>query len=288
MAKVLNASLLMACALMGALPLAVHAQLAPPSVSAPALASGPAFVSAGAAADYRVGPGDVLGISIYRAPEMSQQITVDTDGTMVFPELGRIIVADLTTAQIAESLQSRFRRAGILVNPIVSVVVTQLRAKRVSVMGNVAHPGDIALDRDGFTLSGVLALAGANFGTGDAVVTIVEGKDPAAPRSRVRIADIVSGRADHAARNGEILVVEAAPLIYVTGEVGHPGAISLEPGMTIDQALAVAGGATTRGSIHRLRLIRKLPDGSSRKIGGPRLNTRLEPDDVIFVKTRLF
>jgi polysaccharide export outer membrane protein len=282
-------SLLILSALLASLPLVAQAQ-GVSNQQPTTIANGftQPFSSAGASADYRVGPGDVLGILVYRSPDMNSQITVDTDGTIVFPELGRVNVQDLTMGQIAESLESRFRHAGILVNPVVNVTVTQLRSKRVSVMGAVGHPGDVPLDRQGLLLSQVLAVAGANFGTGDAAVTVMGGAGSDATPEHFRIADIVSGRNDRPARSGEVIVVESAPLVYVTGEVGHPGAFPLEPNMTVDQSIAVAGGVTTRGSIHRLRITRKQKDGSTQNISHPRLQTVLEPDDVVFVKTRVF
>jgi protein involved in polysaccharide export with SLBB domain len=165
---------------------------------APTAPTLPPFTAAGASADYRVGVGDVLGISVYRSPEMASQVAVGTDGTIVFPELGPIHVSDRTTAQIATEIQTRLRRAGILTSPQVNVIVVQLRARLVSVMGAVSRPGEYPVDRESMTVSQVLALAGANFGTGDAVVTLIEGNGVGAARSQVRIADIVSGSADRA------------------------------------------------------------------------------------------
>ena len=286
MTKVLKTWIAIAPVLVGLLPVTAQAQemAGQPSVG---MAS-PVFASAGASADYRVGAGDMLGISVYRSPEMSTQIPIDIEGAIIFPELGRILVRDMTAAEIASILQIRLRRAGILVNPILNVVVTQLRAKRVSVMGAVGHPGEYALDREGLNLSQVLAMAGANFGTGDAVVTVIEGTGQAALRTQTRIASSVSGKDDRPVKNGQVIVVQAAPLFYVTGEVGHPGAFPLQPGMTIYQAIAVAGGATTRGSIHRLRLTRESNDGAGRDVPSPKLGTLVAPNDVVTVKTRIF
>jgi len=256
--------------------------------AAPQSQAAPVFTSGGAAADYRVGAGDVLGISVYRSPGLAGQIAVDTDGTISFPELGRIKVADLTVGEITAVVANGLSHRGIVVNPVVNVTVSQVRAKRASVMGAVAHPGDIALDRDGITLSQVLALAGASFGSGDAVVTLISKDGNAEHRVQFRMSELISGGADRPARNADVIVVQAAPLVYVSGEVGHPGAFPLQPGMTAEQAIIVAGGATQRGSAHRLRITRKAADSSAQNISEPQLRTALEPDDVVVVKTRVF
>jgi polysaccharide export outer membrane protein len=89
-------------------------------------------------------------------------------------------------------------------------------------------------------------------------------------------------------RNGQVVVVEAAPLVYVSGEVGHAGVFPLEAGMRVEQALALAGGVTARGSIGRLRITRRSDDGSTIDLPHPDRNTALEAGDVVFVKTRIF
>lgn len=249
------------------------------------------FTPAGASADYRVGEGDVLGISVYRAPDMSAMATVEVDGTVLVPEIGRIAVGGHTVAEIARILADAYGRAGILVNPSISVTVTQLRARRVAVMGAVSRPGDLALDREGMTLSRVLAQAGANFGVGDGIVTVIdplEPGQPSTPRRKFRIAQIVAGQGDIAMRNGQVVVVEAAPLVYVNGEVGHAGVFPLQDGMRVEQALALAGGVTARGSMKRLRLTRQGADGTTADVPHPTRDTLLQPGDVIFVKTRIF
>lgn len=273
--------------LLAAAPNAVGAQTAAFGTGQPEQAS-PVFTSGGAAANYRVGAGDVLGISVYRSPGLAGQIAVDLDGSISFPELGRIMVADLTVGEITAVVAKGLMQRGIVVDPVVNVTVTQVRAKRASVMGAVARPGDIALDRDGITLSQVLALAGASFGSGDAIVTLISKEGGAERREQVRMSDLISGRADRPAKNADVIVVQAAPLVYVSGEVGHPGAFALQPGMTVEQAIIVAGGATQRGSTRRLRITRKAADNSAHDINQPQLRTVLEPDDVVFVKTRVF
>jgi polysaccharide export outer membrane protein len=290
--------LLAGCLCLSAAPAALAQNGAGPVAATPTV-----FTPAGASADYRVGAGDVLGIAVYRAPEMSAMTTVETDGAILVPELGRVTVDGRTVAEIARLLADGYGRAHILVNPSITVTVTQLRARRVSVMGAVSRPGEMALDREGMTLSRVLAQAGANFGTGDGVVTVIDPQDPGkpqdsdkpqdsskpqAPRQRFRIAEVVAGQGDVPMRNGQVVVVEAAPLVYVSGEVGHAGVFPLEAGMRVEQALALAGGVTARGSIGRLRITRRSDDGSTIDLPHPDRNTALEAGDVVFVKTRIF
>jgi polysaccharide biosynthesis/export protein len=244
--------------------------------------------SAGASADYQVGAGDLLSISVYRSPDLQETVRVGTDGTISFPSLGKVAVADLTAGDIAAKLAAGLKAKGILVEPSVNVLVSEVRSKVVMVMGSVQRPGEVPLDRPNLTLAAVLARAGAAFGTGSGVVTVMEGKQENAPREQVLIADLVSGAKDRNARSGEILVVQSAPTIYVSGEVGRPGSFPLEPNMTVGQAIALGGGITPRGSSGRVRVTRKMPNGTSEELKGVNFNTRLQPDDLVYVRQRLF
>lgn len=241
-----------------------------------------------ASADYRIGPGDLLTISVYRSPDLQMSVRVATDGTIGFASLGDIHVADLTASEVAAKLAGELKRRGILVAPSVNVLVADVRAKTVLVMGAVERAGEIPLDRPGITLAGVLARTGAAFGTGSGIVTVMASKDEQGPREQFRIGDLISGAKDREARPGEILVVQAAPLVYVSGEVGRSGAFPLESGMTVGQALALGGGITPRGSKGRIQLTRKRPDGSTQIIKNVKLDTAVMPDDLVYVRPRIF
>lgn len=246
----------------------------------------PAIVT-GASADYRVGPGDLLSVQVYRSPDLGSQVRVATDGTIDFPALGKVTVRDLTASEIAGALATGLKQRGILVAPSVNVLVTEVRSKVAMVMGAVGRPGEVPLDRPNLTLAAVLARAGATFGTGSGVVTVMSGGEQG-PREQFRIADLVSGAKDRPIRAGEILVVQAAPTVYVSGEVGRPGAFPLEPNMTVGQAIALGGGVTPRGSANRIRLARKGADGTVQPVDKVTLDTPVQPDDLITVRQRVF
>lgn len=241
----------------------------------------------GAAASYQVGPGDDIAISVYGVPDLATRVTVTPSGKIDYPVLGSVDVNNLTASEISALVAKQLKAKGVVLNPSVNVQVAAVRAKVVSVMGAVARPGPVALDRAGMTLAEVLARAGATFGSGSGVVTVMNGatKDQ---RDEFRLADLVSGRGDRPARPGEMLVVQAAPSVYVSGEVGRPGAYPLEVGMTVGQAIAVGGGVTPRGSANRIRVTRKQPDGTTRILDKVNADTQLVADDLVTVRTRVF
>ncbi len=272
----------------GAIGLSLSASMASAQIATGNTALNGTAAPSGASADYRVGAGDLLAISVYRSPDLQTNVRVGTDGTIGFPSLGELQVANKTANEISDLLAGQLKQRGILISPSVNVLVSEVRARTVMVMGSVARPGEVPLDRPGMTLATVLARSGATFGTGAAVVTVMENKTDQAPREQFRMSDLVSGTSDREARPGEILVVESAPTIYVSGEVGRPGAYPLEPGMTVGQALAVGGGVTPRGSAGRIRLTRTPPGGKPQTTDSIKFDAPLMPGDLVYVRQRLF
>ncbi len=92
---------------------------------------------------------------------------------------------------------------------------------------------------------------------------------------------------DNQVLNGDVVWVDRAPTVYIYGEVQRPGAIRLERGMTVMQALATAGGLTQRGTQRGLRVSRRAPNGQVQSLELS-LDDALQPGDVVFVRESLF
>lgn len=90
---------------------------------------------------------------------VSQSIayTVDDQGTITFPLLGKISVVRKTRQQVAEYIQDRLIARELVDDPIVTVEYVNLG---VNVLGEVAHPGHIDITKDHFTLTDAIASAG--------------------------------------------------------------------------------------------------------------------------------
>jgi polysaccharide export outer membrane protein len=88
-------------------------------------------------------------------------------------------------------------------------------------------------------------------------------------------------------RNGDTIFVPRAPVFYIYGEVQRAGAYRLEPDMTVMHALSVGGGLTPRGTARGLRIHRRMPDGTLRRLD-VRLADAVQADDVVYVKESLF
>ena len=87
--------------------------------------------------------------------------------------------------------------------------------------------------------------------------------------------------------SGDVVFVDRAPSIYIYGEVQKPGALRLERGMNVLQALAAGGGVTLRGTQRGLRLHRRDAEGVVR-VFEPGITDPLQDGDVIQVRESLF
>lgn len=109
------------------------------------------------AGGYRIGPEDVLQISVWKNEAVSRTVPVRPDGVISLPLLNDVQAAGLTPMQLREALMKKF--AEYDPNPEISVIVQEVRSFKVSVMGEVARPGRFDL-KSRATVLDVLAQAG--------------------------------------------------------------------------------------------------------------------------------
>lgn len=238
--------------------------------------------------DYQIGPGDVLAITVYRAPDLQTTARVSGKGTIVMAPLGEVTVGGLTPSQTGERIAHALKTLGVFLRPSVNVLVTEYRSKTVAVLGAVSKPGEIALDRQGLTIADVLARAGATFGSGAMIVTVIGAQDGKPTREEFRVADLISGGRDRPVRAGEQLFLQEAPTFYIAGQVTRAGAYPVSPGMTVGQAIAVGGGLTQRGSLSRVKVTRKDASGTPVTVKPVKLDTIVVAGDLIDVGARWF
>lgn len=206
---------------------------------------------------YRVGPSDVLIVTVWEHPELTQPLgqyrndlasgqSVDADGTMFFPYTGRIKVAGLTTTEI-QALVTR-ELSKVLRDPQVDIKVAAYRSKRVYVSGEVRLPGIVTIDDVPMNLAEVLNRSGGILPSGDGscLRLVRNGKvfeidwegltRQGAPVGSIRI------------QPGDQVRVNSADdrVAYLLGEVPQPGVVRLTNGrMNLVRALTEAGGISS-------------------------------------------
>jgi polysaccharide export outer membrane protein len=246
-------------------------------------------------ADYMVGSLDVLAVTVFGEPDLSRRYTVASDGTFDFPLIGRVKAGGLTLRQIEDALATRLSD-GFLVNPQVSVEIAEYRSKGVFIMGEVRAPGSYPI-KGNMSLIEVLALAGPTAAASSEVVVVhpdperTEGgpllPDTAGAVSvRVNIRDLQGGMLSQnvALQDGDTIFVPKAETFFVTGHVRSPGSYVYEPGITVLQAIALAGGLSDRGSRRGMKILRVI-DGRQVEIGVKDTDP-VKPGDTLVVRQR--
>ena len=255
-----------------------------------AAAPAPTGLSTGAAAEYRLGSGDAIRISVFQNPDMLLETRVSESGTITFPLLGVVRIGGLSISEAEGRIADGLKKGNFVKQPQVTIVVLKVTGNQASVLGQVNQPGRYPLEVADTRLTDLLANARGVAATGgdQVVLTGVRGGKPF--RLEVDLPTLFgpNGREqDVVVLNGDVLWVDRFPMIYIYGEVQKPGQIRLERGMTLLQGLAAGGGLTLRGTDRGIRVHRKDTAGKVQEIK-PAMDEPLKDGDVIFVRESLF
>ena len=167
--------------------------------------------------------------------------------------------------------------------------LVEYQSQQHTVMGEVRSPGRFPV-RTRLSVLDALALAGGINDVGSSMAYLLRPEDANVTRYEIDLDALIqsgAGQQYFELLAGDILVVPKAQLFYIYGEVRSPNAYKLKPGMTVIQALSLAGGLTDKGSDRRIDIRRKGGDGKLDSTGAT-LNDTLMADDVVYVRERLF
>lgn len=244
---------------------------------------------AAATPGFVIGSGDTVEVNVLGQPDLAAKGNVSGDGTIVVGLIGAVPVAGLTTAQAAERITRAYVDGQLLVNPQVTVTLSDFQSQQISVLGEVKAPGRFAV-RTRLSLLDALALAGGIGDQGANLAYILRPEDAVVTRYEVDLDALIqagAGQQYFELLAGDTLVVPKAEIFYIYGEVKNPASYRLKPGMTVIQALSLAGGLTDKGSEKRVEIRRQQPGGPL-AIYSASLADAIGPNDVLYVRERLF
>ncbi len=239
-------------------------------------------------AEYLLGPGDMVRITVYGNPDLSTETRVTQAGQLTFPLLGEVAVGGSSVVQAKKKISSMLEEGGFVKNAQVNIVVMQFTSQQISILGDVLRPGRYPLERTS-SLVEVLALAGGISPNGSDMVTILSQSEGKTIKYDYDLPDLLrKGKGVNIKiYTDDIIYVPHAPMFYIYGEVQRAGQFRLERNMTVAQALAVGGGLTIRGTERSLRIKRRNEAGILETIG-VKPDDLLIKDDVLFVRESLF
>ena len=140
---------------------------------------------------YRLGPGDLVRVTVFRQPDLSGQFRLDGDGDLALPLAGEIRAGHLTTRELEQAIAAQLREARYLLDPQVSVQVLSYRP--FYIVGEIRRPGEYEY-RNGMTVINAVALAGGFSHRAKASAATIERGAcivPAQPDTPVRPSDVI-------------------------------------------------------------------------------------------------
>lgn len=207
--------------------------------------------------NYLLGPGDTLALSVWSRDfeQVKQTLTVSPEGFIIVPQVGRMTAAGQTLEQLRQGLAQSYSR--LFVDPSVTLVVSEQRTVEVYVTGDAVRPGKYSLSGMATVLTALYAAGGpSEIGSFRTIRLNRVGQKPV----EIDLYDyLLTGRRDNdivLAPGDSIFVPPVAGEVGLTGELRRPARYELRPGMTVAQALELAGGLKPSGYAPTLHLWR--------------------------------
>ena len=245
-----------------------------------------------ALADYPLGPGDVLEISVPNLDEIQTfSARITGDGTITLPLVGVIQAGNLTEAQLRDEIRRRLE-AKYMNDPQVNVFVREYRSRQVAVTGAVQKPGLYNLTNGSNTVLDLIGLAGGMTPESAPRVLLFPSESttqvsngaatsPSAmvafsngPHSQlvpkpdpvvINLQTLSQGGSQihltMPVRPGDVLMVPPGGEVLVEGWVEKPGSYKITPGLTLLGSVVAAGGPHFAANSSAVELIRAKRDG---------------------------
>jgi polysaccharide biosynthesis/export protein len=159
---------------------------------------------------YRIGPLDVLDISVFQAPDLSKTVEVADNGTIDLPLLGETPAAGKTAQELQRELNSKLG-AKYLQNPQTTVKVKEFNSNRVTVSGAVKNPG--VFPYKGETLLQFVTMAGGLAPESNSMVLVLRQNNGRRSAAKFNIGDIQTGNvSDPPMQSGDVIVADTSAM----------------------------------------------------------------------------
>jgi polysaccharide export outer membrane protein len=252
------------------------------------------------AEDYQIGPQDVLEIKVWDNTDMTKKAVVTLDGFISYHFIGKIEAKGLTTGELAEKISKKLAD-GYIINPQVTIEVIEYKSQKIYISGEAIKPGTYYLTKK-TSLVEAISMAGGPTNDADREVIIVRPnvskvfsdtsllKNEMVHKTQL-IIDLRSALEGDLSQNiyiqnGDSIFIPRAKSFYIMGEVKRPGKYNLKKGMTVLNAISLAGGETVKATIERTRIIRAEKGKKIEK--KVKLDELVQSDDIIIVPESFF
>jgi polysaccharide export outer membrane protein len=177
-----------------------------PAAASSAVAGAPA--GAAVSGDYRIGPLDVIDVSVFQVPDLSRTVQVTANGQVTLPLIGAVAAAGKTTGELQDEIAKRYS-ASYLQSPQVSVFIRDAQSQRVTINGEINKPG-VYPTSGPTSLVQIIAMAGGVTELADiSGVLILRQEAGKRVAAKFDVASIQAGKAaDPVLRGGDTVIVD--------------------------------------------------------------------------------
>lgn len=159
---------------------------------------------------YKIGPEDVVEVSVFKVPELSRSVQVADRGTINLPLVGEVPAAGKTARDIEVDLTKRLG-AKYLRSPQVTVLVKEYNSQRVTVEGAVKKPGVYPIRGKSSLLASLATAGGLEDAAENGNVIVVRQVDGKRYAGKFDVDAIRAGKADDPAiQQGDVVIANAS------------------------------------------------------------------------------
>lgn len=224
---------------------------------------------------YVLGVNDRVRVLVFGEQSLSGEFLVDSTGRLAMPFIGEVQAAGLTRQMLEDLLEKKLSEQEILLDPRVSVDLLNFRPYYI--LGEVSRPGEYPYT-SGLNVFNAVATAGgfSTLANQTRVMIKRQGEQTETEYSLLSPVTVQPG--------DTIRVIKGA--FYILGEVTRPGEYPFSEGLTVQNAVATAGGFTYRANTRQV-FIKHRNEAAERRV---RMNAALtvEPGDTIRITERFF
>ncbi|MGD0345822.1 MAG: polysaccharide biosynthesis/export family protein [Terracidiphilus sp.] len=250
-----------------------------------------------AAPPLRIGPGDLIEVTMFENPDLSGRYRVDQNGDIAVTLIGQLHVAGLTANETGAAIEKRYVEEQILLpaGAHATVFIAEYATQGITVNGEVKTPG-VYPALGVRKLNDVIVASGGVTPAASSKLIIVRKDDPGNPitvdYNPEALKPVIT---DIQILPGDSIFVPRAGIVYVVGNVQRSGGFVLDgrDQLTVEEALALAGGGKSSPDLRRVQLVRTLDDGRkeavtiplNRIIKGRAPDVALKDGDILYIPT---
>ena len=250
-----------------------------------------------AAPPLKIGPGDLIQVTVFEDADLSASYRVDQNGDAALLLIGHVHLAGLTADEAAALIDKTYVQNQILseAGARATVFIAEYATQGITVSGEVKAPG-VYPALGVRKLHDLIVAAGGVSQTAASKVIVTRKDDPAHPITVEYIPEALKPVIpDVQIYPGDSIIVPRAGIVYVVGNVQRSGGFVLDGRneLTVEEAMALAGGSSHSPDLKHVQLVRSLDDGRkemimlpvNRILKGRAPDVAMKDGDILYIPT---